>query len=205
VLVVTAAVFSVVLLYNAAFSTQVPQTRSLVLASGQSSKYIRSYDSTYVAAATANITRFKQQLLAGMVPHFATQNNASLPGYGLAEEDWQLFKPFITCPPNRCVYSQHAINVPAFFVAGSAAAIEVSCGLCQAHHSGEHMPRACTSACFSMLLPSRPALVCQLVAFLQAADQVCRGGGWLQVPVQGGQAWAAAQGLHHLLTWQQRK
>jgi hypothetical protein len=60
-----------------------------------------SSDSSYVAAAIANITRFKQQLLAGMVPHFAKLNNASLPGYGLNEKDWQLFKPFISCPPNR--------------------------------------------------------------------------------------------------------
>ncbi|WIA07989.1 hypothetical protein OEZ85_007461 [Tetradesmus obliquus] len=36
-----------------------------------------------------------------MVPHFAKQNNASLPGYGLTDKDWQLFRPFISCPPNR--------------------------------------------------------------------------------------------------------
>jgi hypothetical protein len=96
VLLVSAAVLTVVLLYNSVFSRQEPQTRSIVIQPGQG-----SIEGSYVAAAAANITRFKQQLLAGMVPHFAKQNNASLPGFGLNETDWQLFKPFISCPPDR--------------------------------------------------------------------------------------------------------
>jgi HAMP domain-containing protein len=100
VLLVTAAVFTAVLLYNTAFSRQEPQTRSLIIQPSESSSR-SSFNSRYVAAATANITRFKQRLLAGMVPHFTKQNYASLPGYGLNETDWQLFKPFISCPPDR--------------------------------------------------------------------------------------------------------
>ncbi|KAF6259117.1 methyltransferase domain-containing protein [Scenedesmus sp. NREL 46B-D3] len=94
---VTAAVFTVVLLYNTTFSRQEAPTNKIFFQSGNSSS---RRGNSYVVAAAANISRFKQQLLAGMVPYFARQNT-SLPGYGLEEEDWQLFKPIISCPSNR--------------------------------------------------------------------------------------------------------